>query len=60
MLITSLQDAFRRRFWWANHYLAPSDVPCKSIVILEGRDTVADVHEVRRQLLRMMATDGGR
>jgi hypothetical protein len=26
----------------------------------EGRDTVADVHEVRRQLLRMMATDGGR
>jgi hypothetical protein len=29
-------------------------------VILEGRDTVADVHEVRRQLLLMMATDGGR
>lgn len=47
----TLQDGFRRRFWWANHCLAPSDVPCDSTVILAGRDTVANVTEVRRQLL---------
>ena len=46
----TIQDAFRRRFWWAQNWLHPSDLPCDAHVILSGLDTVASANEVRRHL----------
>ena len=41
--IPSVQSYFRREFaLWANYALHPLDLPCDALVILSGRDTVAD------------------
>jgi hypothetical protein len=34
----SVQDCFRRGFWWSQHWLAPTDLCCDTAVVLSGRD----------------------
>lgn len=47
----TIQDAFRRKFWWAQMWIHPTDLPCDAHVILSGCDTVSSAAEVRRHLL---------
>ena len=54
----TLQDCFRRRFWWAQHWLAPSELKCATRVILSGRDTVACAQDVLRHLEAYQETAG--
>ena len=54
----TIQDAFRRRFWWTHMYLSPSDLPCSTHVILSGLDTVACGPEVRRHLTKWIREEG--
>jgi hypothetical protein len=41
-----MQDCIRRLFWWSQHWIHPSDLPCACHVILSGKDTVASPTEV--------------
>ena len=36
----SVQDCFRRGFWWSQHWLAPTDLCCDTAVVLSGRTQV--------------------
>ena len=36
----SVQYFFRRAFWWSHAWLHPDDLPCDSLVVLSGFDTV--------------------
>jgi len=46
----SVQFCFRRSFWWAHYWLHPDDLPCDTLVVLSGRDTVANAYSVKRHL----------
>ena len=46
----SVQDCFRRGFWWSQHWLAPTDLCCDTAVVLSGRDAGLPARDPPRPL----------
>lgn len=46
----SIQFCFRRYFWWTHNYIHPAELPCETLVVLSGHDTVANPHNIRAAL----------
>ena len=46
----SQQDYFRTCWWWAQHWLEPSELSCPAIVHLSSHDTIVDAPRVHAHL----------
>lgn len=53
----TMQDCFRRGFWWAQHWLHPSELPSDTLVLLSGNDSVADAPTVHAYLKSWQAKE---
>lgn len=52
------QDFFRNIFWWASSWLHPSEIPCDTLVVLSGRDSVAAAPKVYTHLRAWQCSNG--
>ena len=46
----TMQENFRRCFWWTQHWLHPSEIGCDAIVHLSGQDSIVDASKILHYL----------
>lgn len=56
----TVQDCFRKSFWWSQNSLHPAELPCDALVVLSGRDSVAEAHAVHAHLRDWQRRSGGK
>jgi len=50
------QDFFRTCWWWSQHWLHPTELPCDTSITLSGRDSVANAYSVHAHLHDQLPT----